>query len=72
MLRMFGRLSPNRPRRVMGLCSGALQICQGGEFDYSLASLQAFAKCGIATVLINPNSRPSRPAWNCRPHLLVL
>ena len=32
---MFGVYLPQKPRRVMVLGSGALQIGQAGEFDYS-------------------------------------
>jgi len=32
---MFGVYLPKKPRRVMVLGSGALQIGQAGEFDYS-------------------------------------
>jgi carbamoyl-phosphate synthase large subunit len=32
---MFGVYLPKKPRRVLVLGSGALQIGQAGEFDYS-------------------------------------
>ncbi len=32
---MFGAYLPQKPRRVLVLGSGALQIGQAGEFDYS-------------------------------------
>jgi carbamoyl-phosphate synthase large subunit len=47
---------PRKPRRVMVLGSGALQIGQAGEFDYSGSqALKALREEGIATVLVNPN-----------------
>jgi len=46
----------DRPKKVLVLGSGALQIGQAGEFDYSGSqALKAFAEEGVATVLINPN-----------------
>ncbi len=48
--------SAARPRRVVVLGSGALQIGQAGEFDYSGSqALKALREEGIYTVLINPN-----------------
>jgi carbamoyl-phosphate synthase large subunit len=45
-----------RPRRVVVLGSGALQIGQAGEFDYSGSqALKALREEGIYTVVINPN-----------------
>jgi carbamoyl-phosphate synthase large subunit len=53
---MFGAYLPKKPRRVMVLGSGALQIGQAGEFDYSGSqALKALREEGIATVLVNPN-----------------
>lgn len=53
---MYGRFIPRRPRRVLVLGSGALQIGQAGEFDYSGSqALKALREDGIFTVLINPN-----------------
>ena len=47
---------PNRPRRALVLGSGALQIGQAGEFDYSGSQcLKALKEEGVYTVLINPN-----------------
>ena len=44
------------PKRVLLLGSGALQIGQAGEFDYSGSqALKALREEGIYTVLINPN-----------------
>src|SRR5262249_15707865 len=46
----------DRPRKVLILGSGALQIGQAGEFDYSGSqAIKALREEGIATVLINPN-----------------
>jgi carbamoyl-phosphate synthase large subunit len=48
---------PSRPKRVLVLGSGALQIGQAGEFDYSGSqALKALKEEGVATVLINPNA----------------
>ncbi|MCR4583814.1 MAG: carbamoyl-phosphate synthase large subunit [Prevotella sp.] len=48
--------APRRPRKVLLLGSGALQIGQAGEFDYSGAqALKALKEEGIETVLVNPN-----------------
>lgn len=53
---MYGRYLPRRPRRVLVLGSGALQIGQAGEFDYSGSqALKALREEGIYTVLVNPN-----------------
>ncbi|HYL25752.1 MAG TPA: carbamoyl-phosphate synthase (glutamine-hydrolyzing) large subunit [Burkholderiales bacterium] len=53
---MGGIHLPGKPRRVMVLGSGALQIGQAGEFDYSGSqALKALREEGIATVLVNPN-----------------
>jgi carbamoyl-phosphate synthase large subunit len=46
----------DRPQKVLVLGSGALQIGQAGEFDYSGSqALKALREEGIQTVLINPN-----------------
>jgi len=48
--------SPLPPRRVVVLGSGALQIGQAGEFDYSGSqALKALREEGIYTALVNPN-----------------
>jgi len=48
--------APARPRRALLLGSGALQIGQAGEFDYSGSqALKALKEEGVYTVLINPN-----------------
>src|SRR5437763_1834828 len=53
---MYGVYLPRKPRRVMVLGSGALQIGQAGEFDYSGSqAIKALREEGIATVLVNPN-----------------
>ena len=47
---------PNRPKRALVLGSGALQIGQAGEFDYSGSQcLKALKEEGVYTALINPN-----------------
>ncbi len=44
------------PQKVLILGSGALQIGQAGEFDYSGSqAIKALKEDGINTVLINPN-----------------
>ena len=53
---MFGAYLPGKPKRVLVLGSGALQIGQAGEFDYSGSqAIKAFKGEGVSTVLINPN-----------------
>jgi carbamoyl-phosphate synthase large subunit len=53
---MFGVYFPRKPKRVLVLGSGALQIGQAGEFDYSGSqAIKALKEEGIATVLVNPN-----------------
>ncbi len=53
---MFGAYLPKKPKRILVLGSGALQIGQAGEFDYSGSqAIKAFKEEGIGTVLINPN-----------------
>ena len=53
---MFGVHLARKPRRAMVLGSGALQIGQAGEFDYSGSqAIKALREEGIATVLVNPN-----------------
>ncbi len=45
-----------KPKKVLLLGSGALQIGQAGEFDYSGSqAVKALKEDGIYTVLINPN-----------------
>lgn len=44
------------PKKVLILGSGALQIGQAGEFDYSGSqAIKALGEDGIETILINPN-----------------
>ena len=53
---MHGIYLPKKPRRVLILGSGALQIGQAGEFDYSGSqAIKALKEEGIQTVLVNPN-----------------
>ena len=53
---MYGAYLPRKPKRVLILGSGALQIGQAGEFDYSGSqAIKALKQEGIATVLVNPN-----------------
>jgi carbamoyl-phosphate synthase large subunit len=53
---MFGVHLARKPRRAMVLGSGALQIGQAGEFDYSGSqAIKALREEGIFTVLVNPN-----------------
>ncbi len=45
-----------KPKKVLILGSGALQIGQAGEFDYSGSqAIKALKEDGIFTVLVNPN-----------------
>jgi carbamoyl-phosphate synthase large subunit len=49
-------IKKNKPKKVLILGSGALQIGQAGEFDYSGSqAIKALKEDGIKTVLINPN-----------------
>ncbi len=53
---MYGAYLPKKPRRALVLGSGALQIGQAGEFDYSGSqALKALKEEGVYTVLVNPN-----------------
>src|SRR5207249_7052945 len=53
---MYGAYLPKKPRRAVVLGSGALQIGQAGEFDYSGSqAIKALREEGITTVLVNPN-----------------
>ena len=53
---MSSHPDPVTPRRVCVLGSGALQIGQAGEFDYSGSqAIKALREEGIATILVNPN-----------------
>jgi carbamoyl-phosphate synthase large subunit len=56
MTAMFGTYLPKKPRRALILGSGALQIGQAGEFDYSGSqAIKALKEEGVYTVLVNPN-----------------
>lgn len=49
-------IKKDKPKKVLILGSGALQIGQAGEFDYSGSqATKALKEEGIETVLINPN-----------------
>ncbi len=49
-------IKKGKPKKVLILGSGALQIGQAGEFDYSGSqAIKALKEDGISTVLINPN-----------------
>jgi carbamoyl-phosphate synthase large subunit len=53
---VYGAYLLRKPRKVLVLGSGALQIGQAGEFDYSgTQAIKALKEEGVATVLINPN-----------------
>jgi carbamoyl-phosphate synthase large subunit len=53
---MYGAYLRKKPRRALVLGSGALQIGQAGEFDYSGSqAIKALKEEGIGTVLVNPN-----------------
>ena len=53
---MYGAYLPKKPKRTLVLGSGALQIGQAGEFDYSGSQcIKALREEGVQTVLINPN-----------------
>ncbi len=53
---MYGAYLPRKPKRALILGSGALQIGQAGEFDYSGSqAIKALAEEGVYTVLVNPN-----------------
>ena len=53
---MYGAYLPKKPKRVLVLGSGALQIGQAGEFDYSGSqAIKAFKEEGVRTILVNPN-----------------
>ncbi len=49
-------IKKGKPKKVLILGSGALQIGQAGEFDYSGSqAIKALKEDGIITVLVNPN-----------------
>ena len=53
---MYGTYLPRKPKRALVLGSGALQIGQAGEFDYSGSqAIKALKEEGVKSVLVNPN-----------------
>lgn len=55
-IRRLKLLNKLKPKKVIVLGSGGLQIGQAGEFDYSGSqALKALKEEGVRTVLINPN-----------------
>jgi carbamoyl-phosphate synthase large subunit len=49
-------IKKRKPKKVLILGSGALQIGQAGEFDYSGSqAIKALKQDGISSVLVNPN-----------------
>ena len=49
-------MTPERPRKVVVLGSGALKIGEAGEFDYSGSQcLKALEEEGVYAVVVNPN-----------------
>ncbi len=53
---MYGAYLPKKPRRCLVLGSGALQIGQAGEFDYSGSqAIKALKEEGVHITLLNPN-----------------
>ena len=49
-------IKKRKPKKVLILGSGALQIGQAGEFDYSGSqAIKALKEDGITSVLVNPN-----------------
>ena len=45
-----------KPKKVLILGSGALQIGQAGEFDYSGSqAIKALKEDGVTSILVNPN-----------------
>jgi carbamoyl-phosphate synthase large subunit len=49
-------IKKGKPKKVLILGSGALQIGQAGEFDYSGSqAIKALKEDGINTILVNPN-----------------
>jgi len=53
---VYGAYLPKKPKRALVLGSGALQIGQAGEFDYSGSQcIKALREEGIFTILVNPN-----------------
>ena len=49
-------IKKQKPNKVLILGSGALQIGQAGEFDYSGSqAIKALKEDGVTSVLVNPN-----------------
>ncbi|WP_337873497.1 carbamoyl-phosphate synthase (glutamine-hydrolyzing) large subunit, partial [Ignavibacterium sp.] len=49
-------IKKGKPKKVLILGSGALQIGQAGEFDYSGSqAIKALKEDGVTTILVNPN-----------------
>ncbi len=49
-------IKKGKPKKVLILGSGALQIGQAGEFDYSGSqAIKALKEDGVETILVNPN-----------------
>ena len=49
-------IKKRKPKKVLILGSGALQIGQAGEFDYSGSqAIKALKEDGITSILVNPN-----------------
>ena len=49
-------IKKRKPKKVLILGSGALQIGQAGEFDYSGSqAMKALKEDGITSILVNPN-----------------
>ena len=58
---MYGAYLPKKPKVVLVLGSGPLQIGQAGEFDYSGSqALKALKEEKIRAVLVNSNIAMSR------------
>jgi len=59
--------------RVLVLGSGAIQIGQAGEFDYSgTQAIKALKEMGVATVLINPNIATVQTSEDLADHVYFL
>ncbi len=70
---MFGAYLPKKPKRVLVLGSGALQIGQAGEFDYSGSqAIKALKEEGIRSVLVNPNIATIQTSENLADRLYLV
>lgn len=66
-------IKKGKPKKVLILGSGALQIGQAGEFDYSGSqAIKALKEDGIETVLINPNIATIQTSENFADHVYFL